>query len=48
MSKYTTLSEEAISYICGLLRNMASVSDGVDDINIRSDGTFSSVKIDEL
>ena len=32
MSKYTTLSEEAISYICGLLRDMASVSDAVDDI----------------
>ena len=48
MSKYTTLSEEAISYICGLLRDMASVSDAVDDIHLRTDGTFSSVKIDNL
>lgn len=48
MGKYTTLSEEAISYICGLLRDMASVSDAVDDIHLRTDGTFSSVKIDNL
>ena len=40
---HNILSDEAISYICGLLRNMASVSDGIDDINIRSDGTFSVV-----
>ena len=45
---YEVLSQEAISYMCGLLRNMASVADGIDDLNLKTDGTFSSVKIDNL
>ena len=45
---YNTLSDEALAYMCALIRNLASVSDGIDDINLRTDGTFSSVKIDNL
>ena len=48
MANYQVLSEDAIRYICGLIRDMSSISDAIDDINIRSDGTFSSVKIDKM
>ena len=46
--EYKTLSEDAIKYLCGLIRDLASVSEGIDDLNLRTDGTFSSVKIDAL
>ena len=49
MSKtYTTLSREGYTYLIGLIRNLANVSEGIDDLHLRSDGTFSSVKIDTL
>ena len=49
MSKtYTTLSREGYTYLIGLIRNLANVSEGVDDLHLRSDGTFSSVKINTL
>ena len=48
MSKYTVIETPAIQYLCGLIRDLASVSEGIDDLNLRSDGTFSSVKIDTL
>lgn len=49
MSKnITTIEKSAIEYLCGLIRDLSSVSEGIDDINLRSDGTFSSVKIDTL
>ena len=48
MANYTTTSLEAVKYLCGLIRDLASVSEGIDDINLRSDGTFSSVMIDTL
>ena len=44
----TTIEKSAIEYLCGLIRELSSVSEGIDDINLRSDGTFSSVKIDTL
>ena len=48
MANYETISHEAVEYLCSLIRNMASVSDGIDDINISTDKTFSSYKIDKL
>ena len=45
---YTTLSRECYTYLIGLIRNLANVSEGIDDLHLRSDGTFSSVKIDTL
>ena len=49
MSKnITTIEKSAIEYLCGLIRELSNVSEGIDDINLRSDGTFSSVKIDTL
>ena len=45
---YTTMSKDSIQYLCGLIRNLANVSEGIDDLNLRSDGTFSSVKINTL
>ena len=44
----TTISLEAIQYMCGLIRDLASVSEGIDDLHLLSNGTFSSVKIDTL
>ena len=46
--KFTVIEKPAIQYLCGLIRDLANVSEGVDDLNLRSDGTFSSVKIDAL
>ena len=43
-----TLSRPAIQYLCGLIRDMANVSEGIDDLNLKTNGTFSSVKIDTL
>ena len=43
-----TLSKPAITYLCGLIRDLVSVSEAIDDLNLRTDGTFSSVKIDKL
>ena len=48
MAKYTVIEKSAIQYLCGLIRDLANVSEGIDDLNLRSDGTFSSVKIDTL
>ena len=48
MANYEVLSHAAIVYLTGLIRDLASVSEGIDDINLRSDGTFSSVMIDTL
>ena len=45
---YTTMSKSAIQYLCGLIRDLASVSEGIDDLNLRSDGVMSSVKVDKL
>ena len=45
---YTTLSREGYTYLIGLIRNLANVSEGIDDLHLLSNGTFSSVKIDTL
>ena len=41
-------NKDGIEYLCGLIRDMNSVSDGISDINIASNSTFSSLKIDNL
>lgn len=49
MSKnYTTLSEGAIRYLCGLIRDTVSVGEAINDIHLASNSTFSSVMIDTL
>ena len=49
MSKtYTTLSREGYTYLIGLIRNLANVSEGIDDLHLLSNGTFSSVRINTL
>lgn len=45
MAEYTTLSKQAIDYICALIRNSTKVSDAIDDINVASDSTYSSYKV---
>ena len=42
------LSQENIELICGLINKIANISESIDDINLKTDGTFSSVKIDSL
>lgn len=47
-NNYTTISKKGIEYLCSLINQLANVSEGIDDLNLRTDGTFSSVKIDTL
>ena len=46
--KACVLNEEALKYVLGLIKILSNVSDAIDDINLRTDGTFSSVKINQL
>ena len=48
MANYTTLSLDSIKLLCGLIRDLASVSDGILDTAICTDKTFSSYYIDLL
>ena len=48
MANYEVLSHAAIVYLTGLIRDLASVSEGVDDLHLASNSTFSSVMIDTL
>ena len=45
---YTTISKDGIKNLCGLIRDLASVAEGVDDLHLASNSTFSSVMIDTL
>lgn len=45
---YTILSPSAIEYLCGVLRDMDNVSEGLNDLAIQTDSTFSSYKINQL
>lgn len=42
------LSHEALTYLIGIIKRITKVSEAIDDINIKTDGTFSSVKINTL
>lgn len=46
--KYITLSEEALTRLCGLVRESHSVSEGINDDIAATNSTYSSVKIEEL
>ena len=47
-NEYKILSEDAIKYLCGLIRDLASVSEGIDNINLADDKTFSNIYIKNL
>ena len=47
-NNYQILSEDAIKYLCGLIRDLASVSEGIDNINLADDKTFSNIYIKNL
>ena len=47
-NNYQILSEDAIKYLCGLIRDLASVSDGIDNINLADNKTFSNIYIKNL
>ena len=43
------LTNEGIEYLCGLIRDINGLDTNlIDDINIKSNGTFSSVRINTL
>ena len=43
------ISHEGIEYLCGLIRDINGLDTNlIDDINIKSNGTFSSVRINTL
>lgn len=46
--KYITLSEKALDRLLGLVRESHSVAEGIDDENIATNSTYSSLKIQEL
>ena len=46
--EYKVLSKDAIKYLCGLIRDLASVSEGIDNINLADDKTFSHIYIKNL
>ena len=46
--EYKILSEDATKYLCGLIRDLASVSEGIDNINLADDKTFSNIYIKNL
>ena len=46
--EYKILSEDAIKYLCGLIRDLASVSEGIDNLNLADDKTFSNIYIKNL
>ena len=46
--EYKILSEDSIKYLCGLIRDLASVSEGIDNINLADDKTFSNIYIKNL
>ena len=47
-NEYKILSEDAIKYLCGLIRDLASVSEGIDNINLADNKTFSNIYIKNL
>ena len=48
VNNYKILSEDSIKYLCGLIRDLASVSEGIDNINLADDKTFSNIYIKNL
>ena len=47
-NEYKILSEDAIKYLCGLIRDLASVSEGIDNLNLADNKTFSNIYIKNL
>ena len=48
MATNKILNREDIELLCSFINKIANVSESIDDINLKTDGTFSSVKIDSL
>ena len=45
----TTLTSEALSYLVGLIRDISGLDTKlIDDLNIKSNGSYSSLKISQL
>lgn len=42
------LSKQDLELLCSFINKIANISESIDDINLKTDGTFSSVKIDSL
>ena len=48
MATNKILNKEDLELLCSFINKIANVSESIDDINLKTDGTFSSVKIDSL
>ena len=48
MATNKILNREDIELLCSFINKIANISESIDDINLKTDGTFSSVKIDSL
>ena len=48
MANYTTMSLDATKLLCGLIRDLASVSEGIDNLHLADDKTFSNIHIKDL
>ena len=48
MATNKILNKEDLELLCSFINKIANVSESIDDINLKTDGTFSSVKVDSL
>ena len=48
MANYTTMSLDATKLLCGLIRDLASVSEGIDNLHLADNLTFSNIHIKDL
>lgn len=48
MSQLYSLSLDSIKLLCGLIRDLASVSEGIDNLHLADDKTFSNIHIKNL
>ena len=48
MANYTTMSLDATKLLCGLIRDLASVSEGIDNLHLADNLTFSNIYIKNL
>lgn len=45
---YTLMSKDSIQYLCGLIRNLANVSEGINNTNLADDKVFSNLYTKKL
>ena len=46
--KYTTISKDGISYLCSCIKQLASVSEAINNTNLADDKVFSNLYTKKL